>query len=241
LLGKKEYTIMGQGGYVFCEWDSVAKEFPDYQRAFADLEAKVIELCNDRWRKTFGGLAPGAEQYGRTTILPGLFDPNPNTYNSAQFGGAASGNYEAPPRYWRQAFTQTGNQTLIQGSRSGETLPEDFNIAWIGLAFPNKNQHITEIRWQTSDRKYVRLNIEEMHAYNKPAIIFEEGFPLKEEQAFELYGYLEGPIPSGVCDPVVKVDELVASHNCIYQRIVMLGSAYYRIVDKVLGTPGAAI
>jgi len=206
---------MGQGGYVFCEWDSVAKEFPDYQRAFADLEAKVIELCNDRWRKTFGGLAPGAEQYG------------------------ASAGYQTPPTYWRQAFTQTGNQTLIQGCRSGETLPEDFNVAWIGLAFPNKNQHITEIRWQTSDRKYVRLNIEEMHAYNKPAIIFEEGFPLKEEQAFELYGYFDGPIPSGICDPTVTVDS-VATH-CVYQRIVMLGSAYYRIVDKVLGTPGAAI
>ena len=231
---------MGQGGYIFCEWDSIAKEYPDYQRAFAELEANVINLANRSWSpKTFGGLSPNSEQYGRTSILPALFDPNPNTYNGAQFGGAASAGYQIPPRYWRQAFTQTGHQILIQGRGAGETIPEDFEVAWMGLAFPNKNQHITEIRWQTSDRKYVRVNIEEMHAYNKPAIIFEEGFPLKEEQSFELYGYFEGPIPAGPNDPTVTVDNVAT--DCAYQRIVMLGAAYYRVVDKVLGTCGSAI
>ena len=231
---------MGQGGYIFCEWDSISKAYPDYQLAFADLEEEIISLCNSTWvPKTFGGLAPNSDQYGRTSILPALFDPNPNTYNGAQFGGTASAGYQTPPTYWRQAFTQTGHQILIQGCRAGEIIPEDFNIAWMGLAFPNKNQHITEIRWQTSDRKFGRLNVEEMNIYNKPAIIFEEGFPIKEEQAFELYGYVEGPIPAGPFDPTVTVDSVAT--NCAYQRIVMLGAAYYRIIDKVLGNPGAAI
>ena len=204
------------------------------------MELEVIDLCNKSWTpKSFGGLVPNSEQYGRTTILPGLFDPNPNTYGGGQFGGAAVATYSIPPRYWRQGFGTTGHQILIQGCRAGETIPEDFNIAWMGLAFPNKNQHITEIRWQTSDRKYVRINIEEMRAYNKPAIVFEEGFAIKEEQAFELYGYFEGPIPNSPFNPhlsVAGVDTYVA-----YQRIVPLGAAYYRIVDKVLGTCGAAI
>lgn len=232
---------MGQGGYIFCEWDSISREYPDYQRAFADLEAKVIDLCNKNWGpKTFGGLVPNSEQYGRTSILPALFDPNPNTYGGAQFGAATgAAGYSTPPAYWRQAFAQTGHQILIQGARSGEVIPEDFNIAWMGLAFPNKNQHITEIRWQTSDRKYGRINIEEMRAYNKPAIIFEEGFLIKEEQAFELYGYFEGPIPSSPFSPVLEVNNV--DSYVAYQRIVPLGAAYYRIVDKCLGQCGAVI
>ena len=118
-------------------------------------------------------------------------------------------------------------------------MPESFQVSWIGLAFPNKNQHITEIKWQTSDRKLVRLNIEEMLSYNKPAIIFEEGFLLKEEQAFHLYGYFAGLIPESPFSPTVEVNEV--DTYCQYQRIVMLGAAYYKVIDKVLGNPGDAI
>ena len=65
---------MGQGGYIFCEWDSVQKEYPDWQRAFAELEARMVTKCLADWRpKTFGFLTPNAEQFGRTTIMPELF------------------------------------------------------------------------------------------------------------------------------------------------------------------------
>jgi len=196
---------MGQGGFIFAEWDSIKKEYPDFQRAFADLEAKVIDKCLADWSpRTFGGLTPNADQFGRTSILPALFDDNTGTQMV----------------HWRQYFASTGHQTLISGTRAGNVIPEDFKVAWIGLMFPNKQMTISEIRWQTSDRKYVRLNIEELRSYNKPAIIFEEGFLLDEEQSFELYGYVE---------------------SVGYQRIVMLGACYYRVIDKVLGAPGSAI
>ena len=215
-----EGKIIGQGGFIFCEWDSVKKEYPDFQRAFADLEAKAIRSCTDKWfpKKTvaeaFGFLTPNAEQFGRTSILPALFDDWAGNALDTTGGGGS------PAATWRQKIEATGNMTLLSGVRTGNTIPEDFQVAWIGLAFPNKQQQITELRWQTSDRKYVRVNIEEIHSYNKPAIIFEEGFLLKEEQAFELYGYVE------------EED---------YQRIVMLGSALYRVIDKVLGNCGSAI
>jgi len=225
LFGKKEKVTLGQGAYIFCEWDSIQKEYPDFQRAFADLEAKAVNSCTDKWfpkltpQQAFGFLTPNSDQFGRTSILPALFDDNAslpiNNTTGAPAGGGGS-----PAGTWRQLFTSTGHQMILQGVRGGEVIPEDFQIAWIGLAFPNKQQQITEIRWQTSDRKYGRINIEEMHSYNKPAIIFEEGFLLKEEQAFHLYGYVE------------ELD---------YQRIVMLGAAYYKVIDKVLGLPGSAI
>jgi len=206
---------MGLGGYIFCEWDSIQKEFPDFQRAFAELESRVIAKCDAEWApKTIGYLTPRGDQYGRTSIIPALFDDNTGTQMAT----------------WRQTITTAGHQTLITGTRAGNTLPEDFKVAWIGLAFPNKQQHITELKWQIGDRKYGRINVEEIHAYEKPAIIFENGLIIDEEQSFDLYGYVEGPIP---------VDH--EGNEQIYQSIVMLGAAYFKFVDKVLGNTGAAI
>ena len=231
---------MGQGGYIFCEWDSVQKEDREFQRVFAKLETDLINKCNAEWApKTMGYLTPAAGQYGRTSILPALFDPNPNTYGGAAFGGALTGTFPTPPAYWRQAFSQTGHQTLIQANGTGETLPEDWKVGWLGLAFPNKNQHITEIRFQIGDRKYGRINLEEMNIYNKPAIIFEEPFIIDEETAFHLYGYFEGPIPESPFSPLLSIESVDTYVQ--YQRIVMLGMANYKVVDRALGNTGAAI
>jgi len=209
---------MGQGSYVICEWDSVQRQDANFQAALRSLESQLITKCDLEWApKRFNmakPLSPGTENYGRTTILPALFDD----HNGVQMAT------------WRQLFTTAGHQTLIAGSGAGNTLPEDFKVGWVGLAFPNKNQHITELKWQIGDRKYGRINIEELKGYNKPAIIFEEGFIIDEEQSFELYGYVEGPIP-------VHPD----GYTGVHQRIVMLGAAYFKVIDKVLGNPGSAI
>jgi len=208
---------MGQGGYVFCEWDSVAEQYPNFQAALAKLEQDMIAKCSAEWTpKTFGKLTPNSGQFGRTTILPALFFNR----NGVRLSGS-----------WRQLFTTAGHQLLISGNpAAGYVIPEDFKIAWMGLAFPNKQQHISEIRFQIGDRKFGRIDLEEMRVYNKPAIIFEEGFVIDEEQSFDLYGYVEGPIH--VAEPWIAG---------VYQNIVMLGAAYYKIIDKVLGNCGAAI
>jgi hypothetical protein len=200
---------MGQGGYVFCEWDSVQKEFPDFQKAFAELEARIIERCDADWApKTCGFLSPGPNQYVRTSILPALFR-----------GWAAAAPYPQLA-HWRQYIGSSGHQPLLMGAGTGNVIPEDFKVAWIGLAFPNKRLNITELKWQISDGKFIRVDIEELMSYNKPAVVFEKGYILNEEEAFELYGYVE---------------------HADYQRIVMLGACYARTVDRVLGNCGAAI
>lgn len=180
----------------------------------------MISKCNMEWApRRFNkslALTGGEGYYGRTTILPELF----HDINDADMAT------------WRQYFlpAQSGNQTIITGNGSGNTIPEDFKVAWMGLAFPNKEQHITEIKFQIGDRKYGRLNIEEIHAYNKPIMVFDEGFILDEEESFDLYAYVQGDIPNQ--SPFI---------TGLYQRIVMIGSAYFKVISKVLGNCGATI
>lgn len=166
-----------------------------------------MEKCNTDWKpRTPGWLVPrdANAEYSRTTILPALFD----------------GQAGAQLAHWRQQLTLTGHQTILAGTRAGSIIPEDFKIAWAGLAFPNKQQQISEIRFQIGDRKYGRINLEEMHSYKVPALIFEEGFIINEEQSYDLWGYVEG---------------------ADYQRVVMLGACYVKYIDKLLGNPGAVI
>lgn len=234
---------MGQGSYVICELDSIQKEYPDFQRAIMSLENEAILKCTNDWfpkltpEAVFAKLKSKTESFGRTTILPALFadwwdgvtkaQAASVPLNSAQAGGILGG---SPVGTWRQLITASGNMVLLHGAQAGDTIAEQFKVAWIGLAFPNKQQHVTEIKFQIGDRKYGRINLEEMLVYNKPALIFEEGYMINEEEAFELYGYVRGPIPT-------HHDGFVGIH----QRIVMLGAAYYKVKDKVLGNCGAAI
>jgi len=204
---------------------SVQKDYPNFQSAFRDLESKLIGKCNYDWKpKTFGALALSGDQYGRTTIMPELFNDwagrSMNSTRSILLGGAT----------YRQLFTTAGNQTLMSGSGASNTIPEGFKIALMGFAFPSQNQHITEIKMQIGDRKYGRINLEEMHLYDQPAIIFEEGFEVNEEEAFDLYGYVEGPIPTAI-----------GNYTGVWQRIVPIGAAYFKYYDKVGGATGAAI
>ena len=234
---------MGQGAYIICELDSIEKEYPQFQQAIRNLEDKVIRQCAADWfpklsvEQVFAKIKDKSEGFGRTTILPALFRDwwdgtvKPQALsaplNSAQVGGIFGG---SPVGTWRQLITASGNMVLLHGAMAGDTLAEDFKIAWIGLAFPNKQQHITEIKFQIGDRKYGRINLEEMLVYNKPAVIFEEGYTIEEEESFDLYGYVRGPIP-------VHHDGYIGIH----QRIVMLGAAYYKVKDKILSNCAAAI
>lgn len=209
---------MGQGDYVFAEWRSTQRLSTKYQETMRAKEDEAINYLQDKWHRMFSrGITPkGDAQFGRTSILPELFDDH----------------LGIPMTTWRQKFQTTGHMTIINGRNSGNTIPEDWAVLWTGLALPNKNQHLSEIRMQIGDRKYGRINIEEIHQYEIPVLIFEEPFFVDEETAFDLYGYIEGELPDN--GPGGEADTL-------FQRIIMTGTAFYRQIDRALGTVGAVL
>jgi len=161
--------------YVICEYEKVKQYFPEFKATMTALATELRAKCAADWApKTFGGLAPVAGQFGETTILPVLFQ---------DMGGATLNT-------WEQWLTAIGAHTIMQGVRTGGTIPEDYKVGLAGLVFLDKAIRISEIKMQISDKKLPRVNIEEALAYNKPAIVFEQGYILDEETGFDLDAYV---------------------------------------------------
>jgi len=179
--------------YVICEYEKVKANFPEFKATMESLSTQLRAKCAADWSpKTFGGLAPTAGQFGETTIIPALFrDQTMTTANT--------GNMDT----WNQTLTLTNaqrllggaQQTIMTGSGTGGIILEDYKVGLAGLVFLDKAIRVSEIKMQISDKKLPRINIEEALAYNKPAIVFENGYILDEETGFDLYAYVttQGP------------------------------------------------
>jgi hypothetical protein len=188
--------------YVICEYEKVKQEFPEFKSTMDSLKSELMNLAVKDWGIPAERLT--LEQGYMTTVIPSLF-------------AGVTGTRLAT---WNQTFTSTGSQTIMTGVATGGTIPEDYKVGIAGLVFLDPAIRISEIKMQISDRKLPRINIEEAFVYNKPAIVFEEGYILDEETAFELVAYVlsQGP-----------------------QRIKLLGVQANRIKDKVLTAPGASL
>lgn len=163
-------------GYTICEYEKVKAGFPEFLATMKSLKTRLVAKAAADWApKTFGGMSPKAGQFGESTIMPEMFFGQPATQLVS----------------WEQWFNATGHQTILYGNATGNTIPEDYKIGLAGIAFLSKAIRVTEIKMQIGDRKIPRINIEEAFAYNKPAVVFEQGLIVDEEEGFELYAYLQ--------------------------------------------------
>jgi len=205
-------------GYVMMETSKIKRYSPEFQHTLRELEARLLENTKAVWAGlSYGGLTPREKQFGRTTFLPQHFaDQNGDVLDSAH----------VPATWGRNSFRQLYTnllptavalpnwKTILQGGGTpiGVT-PEDIRMAWAGLSFGTKSQHVTKIRFEIGDTRYPIMDVEEVKAYEKPSLIFEEGFEIPEETSYTLRGWFEA---SG------------------HQRIVPLGFIYHRRKDSVL-------
>jgi hypothetical protein len=191
------------GGYILCEYESVKKEFPEFKAVMDRLRSDLISKASEEWGIPVDRFTLEAGYL--TTVMPQLFVDNTGVRLTT----------------WDQWFTATGHRLIMAGVGNGNSIPEDYKVGLAGLAFLDKAIRVSEVKMQISDKKLPRINIEEAFVYNKPAIVFEEGFILDEETAFELYAYVltQGP-----------------------QRIKLIGLQANRVKDKLLTTDtGAAL
>jgi len=209
---------MSGPGYVFIEAKGIRREAPEFQNSLRELEARVMENTKGVWPgMSYGGLTPREKQFGRTTFLPQFF---------ADAAGVVLDHTHVPTGWgvnnFRILYTVLlptigaipGWKTILMGGGTpvGVT-PEDIRMAWAGLAFTTESIHVSKIRFEIGDTRYPIMDVEELHAYETPTMIFEEGFEIPEETNFLLRGFFEA---TGK------------------QRIVPLGFVYYRRKDTVL-------
>lgn len=216
------------GDFVICEYESVKQEFPEFYNVMATLRNNLIAKGEKDWGLTWAGRRKVAEaaargvtlslpgpgldvdvergEFGETTIIPSLFSGLMAAYQ--------------PFVTWEQWFNAVGSRIIMTGANTGGTIYEDYKIGICGLVFLDKAIRISEIKMQISDKKLPRINIEEVLAYNKPAICLEEGYILDEKVAFEL-------IANVVCQGP--------------QGIKLLGFQINKVKDKLLTATGSAL
>jgi len=171
---------------------------------------------------TYGRFTPGNGQFGRTTWLPENMEDAAGDVLDVNHTFANQG-YLCAPNSWRQYYSSTvptaaavpGWKTIYAGANATapQSTLEDIRLALAGWMFPSKSIKVTKLRMEIGDTRYVIHDIEEIHGYVQPAIIYEEGFIIPEETHFLLRGFFEG---TG------------------WQRIVPLGFALYRRKDSML-------
>lgn len=195
-------------GYVICEYEKVKRNFPQFKAVLDTLEANLVAKAIADWDPLkYGGISPKAGEFGKTTVMPELFNGLQAAYQ--------------PLPTWYQWFNATGHRTIMAGAGAGNTIAEDYKIGLAGLAFLDKAIRISEIKMQIGDKKLPRMNIEEAFVYNKPAIVFEDGYILDEETGFDLYAYVRTQGP---------------------QRIKLIGIQLNRVPNKLqVSNTGAAL
>lgn len=228
--------------FCFVEWDKVKTEYTEFQQVLATLERRMIIdtgcyqdetgrllLATEAiprgirpsglWAPlTFGGMTPREGQYGRIPILPEEFEDQNADVLDANHTETSWG-----VDSFRILFTDTvpttvaipGWKVIYYGSNVtlARATREDIRIAWCGIAFTEKTNPVTKLRWSLGDISYPKFDVEAKDSFNKPALIFEEGFIIPEETYFALEGFFEA---SG------------------YVRAVPLGFECYRRKDLVI-------
>jgi hypothetical protein len=149
------------------EYRKIKEFYPEFQSALADTLAKAKSDVKDAWGLNYGGLFPGANEYGETTIRPRFVGL-----------GTTSGKIES----WNRNLATVGWQDFINNS-----VIEDVYLGIVGFAFPNVAQRCGGIRIEAGQRKFPVLNLEgEMDVMEEPAVIFEKGIVIPEEETLKL-------------------------------------------------------
>jgi len=205
--------------YVLIEKTQLKTQYREFQEAVATLEQEAVSLAQSRWPgMTYGGFQPGDGQFGRTTILPSIFadengdvlDANhvPTTWGVNEFRIYFSDTSPA-------AAAIPGWRTILQGGNEQAigVMPEDVIVALAGVEIPDPSINFSLLKLEIGDKTHVKIDVEEAHGMERPAIIFEKGYVIEPEEYFRMRGFFQA---EG------------------YQRVIPLGFMLYRRKDFLI-------
>ncbi|MEW6624556.1 MAG: hypothetical protein AB1420_15780 [Bacillota bacterium] len=167
---------MTETEYVIVEVGKIKAEYPEFEKAVLDCYDAARKKAESIWAgyKASKSLFPKDGEFGETTLLPKFLR------NRA---GSRLGNT------FRQSFASTGwNDIWYDGGNKSD---EDIVLAIPGIAFLSPVMNVADFRFEISDVKFPRLNLEEMQGLVNPAVIFKEGIVISEKTGYRFRGYFE--------------------------------------------------
>lgn len=157
---------------IVVEYDKIRQEYPEYEESIARVYAQGMELADKAFSgKSYGGMFPKDGQYGITTLLPKFLDWRAGTPKLTTF---------------RQNYGSTGWNNIFTG-----TLQDGIVIGAIGFVIPDPSIIVNEFRLEIANKKYPRINIEEIHGMKTPAILFREGWLINKKTMYQIRGRFE--------------------------------------------------
>ena len=188
--------------YVVVEYNKIREEYPEFEKAITDCYGAARAKAQSIWPgcRVSRSIYPKDGEFGETTVLAKFLR------NRA---GSRLGNT------FRQNFASTGWNDIWYDN--GNKMDEDIIVAIPGIAFLSPTLNVTEIRYEIGDKKYSRINLEEMQGIEQPAIIFKEGLVISEEKGYRLRGYFEATgyqriVPIKGLTVFKKKDDVIADY-----------------------------
>lgn len=156
---------------VIVEYKKIRTAYPEFVSSWEATKADVIQKAQAAWGLKYGGLFPESGQFGETTIRPRFF---------SAFGTTTG------RETWNRNLGTAGWNTVIDD----KTVIEDVYIGLMGFLFPNASNRVSHIRLEAGKRKLPVINLEgEIDVMEEPAVIFETGIVIPEEDSVKLRVY----------------------------------------------------
>jgi hypothetical protein len=148
---------------ILVEFSKVKKEYPEFMTVFNETISAAKSQVGAAWGLSDGGLIPGANQFGVAAIRPRFVQL-----------GTVAGKGET----WNRNLATVGWQDVINNN-----VIEDVYIGVLGFILPNVSQRVASIRFEAGKQKFPVINLEgEIDIMSEPAVIFEKGIIIPEEE-----------------------------------------------------------
>lgn len=132
------------------------------------------KAAEQEWGLEYGGLFPGAGQYGETSLRLRYFGTN------ALDLGRDKENFDFN-------FSTTGWTTSLIDS----TVIEDVYLGVCGFAFGNSVHRVQHVQMEAGGQTMGVLDVEEVRAFEEPIVIFKNGMVVPEKMPFKLHASVD--------------------------------------------------
>ena len=150
---------------ILMEFKKTQQTWPGFSDVYVQARDRIRGLAQSAWGQSFGGLFPGANEFGETTIRPRFIALGTNTARETWERSLATG--------WKVAFS---NNVL-----------EDVYLGIAGLIIPEASNKVSAVQIKGGGKTLPAINVDGLvDVFEQPIVVFSDGLSVPEETNLEL-------------------------------------------------------